>query len=393
MSYSSFSILALVIHIIINQSGLTLKKNADGDSAKVKYKYFLICTTLFYVVDIAWGFLYDLKFIPLVYADTVLFFLTMALSVFLWTRYVIAYIDKDSIFSSLLGFAGWMILLIVAAALIANIFSPVVCHCDADGVYYPNDVRYITFGSQIALFFLTAVYSLVAAVRTKGNEKRPFLTVGVSGLVMTLFIILQLFDPLLPYYAIGCLIASCLIHSFVTRYEKIDSRVELGSARQQASIDSLTGVRNYHAYSEEMKGIENDIANGALKELGIIVLDLNGLKQINDTQGHDIGDEAIKKACQIICRLFVHSPVFRIGGDEFVVLITGEDYQNRAALLGELNAISKANIETDDIVIASGMAEYNPKVDKNLSVLFRRADQRMYEAKRELKKLKSEKAE
>ena len=393
MSYSSFSILALIIHLIINQSAIAVKKGADGGSAKVRYKYFLLCTTLFYVVDIAWGFLYDLKIIPLVYADTVLFFLTMALSVLLWTRYVVAYINKDSIFSSLLGFAGWMILLIVAAALIANIFSPIVFHFAADGAYYPDNVRYITFGSQIALFFLTAVYSLVAAVRTKGNEKRPFLTVGVSGLVMTLFIILQLFDPLLPYYAIGCLIASCLIHSFVTRYEKIDSRVELGSARQQASIDSLTGVRNYHAYSEEMKRIENDIANGALKELGIIVLDLNGLKQINDTQGHDIGDEAIKKACQIICRLFVHSPVFRIGGDEFVVLITGEDYKNRAALLGELNAISKANIETDDVVIASGMAEYNPKVDKNLSVLFRRADQRMYETKRELKNLKSEKAE
>ncbi|MBQ7152615.1 MAG: GGDEF domain-containing protein [Clostridia bacterium] len=344
---------------------------------------------MFYIADIAWGFLYDLKIVPLTYADTVIFFLTMGLSVFLWTRYVIAYINKKTVFSMVLNIAGWMILVFQAAALIVNFFTPIVFRFDAEsGEYFPGNARYFMLGLQIMLYFVTAAYSLVTAVRAKGIGKRPFLTVGFSGLVMTVFIILQMYDPLLPYYTVGCLIASCLIHSFVTWYEKVDSSVELGSAIQKAYIDSMTGVRNYHAYSDEMKRIDDEIANDTLKDFGIVVLDLNGLKQINDTRGHDIGDESIKKACRIICELFAHSSVFRIGGDEFVILLGGADYENREELLGKLDAISRENVKTDDVVIASGIAEYSAGKDENLSAVFRRADQHMYEKKRELKRLK-----
>ena len=392
MFYSSFGIFALIVHAIINQSVLTAKKKSDGVTAKVRYKHFLLCMTVFYVADIAWGFLFDLKIVPLVYADTVIFFMTMAASVFLWTKYVVAYIGRRSVFSTVLQVAGWALLVFEAVALAVNFFTPVMFRFSPDGEYFPNDARYITLASQIALFFVTAVYSLAVTVKPKGKEKRPFRTICVSGLVMTLFVVLQMFYPLLPFYAVGCLIASCLIHSFVSLDEKNDRSVELGSAKKQAYTDSLTGIRNYHAYAEEMGKYEDEIEKGTLGDFGIIVLDLNGLKEINDTKGHDVGDEYIIKACRIICKIFAHSPVFRIGGDEFAVLLRGEDFMNRTALLGELNATSRANVETGDVVIAAGMAEYDEE-DGNISATFRRADQAMYEIKRELKQVKTEKAE
>ena len=392
MNYSSFGILALIIHLIINQDHLSIKKSGSGVTSKIRYKYYLVSMTLFYLADIAWGLLFDIKIVPIVYADTVIFFLTMVASVFLWTRFVIAYINKKPFFGKVLNVMGWAILVFEIVALIVNFFYPVVFRFDPNGEYFPGEARYVTLGSQITLFFVTAVYSLVEAVKGKGNERRPFTVVGLSGLVMTIFVILQTFYPLSPYYSVGCLIAACLIHSFVTRYEKIDRNVELGSAKKQAYIDKLTNVWNYNAYSDKMKEYENEIENGTVDEFGIVVLDLNGLKQINDSRGHDVGDKFIVTTSRIISDLFANSNVYRIGGDEFVVLLRGEDYKNRAALIGRLKEISKENLKKDDAVIALGMAEYDKDNDKNLSSVFRRADQAMYETKSELKRFKAEDA-
>jgi GGDEF domain-containing protein len=54
------------------------------------------------------------------------------------------------------------------------------------------------------------------------------------------------------------------------------------------------------------------------------MFDLNDLKHINDRYGHERGDEYIVNCCRLICQVFKHSPVFRIGGDEFVALLRGE---------------------------------------------------------------------
>jgi len=61
---------------------------------------------------------------------------------------------------------------------------------------------------------------------------------------------------------------------------------------------------------------------GEAPEFGVIGCDVNGLKKINDTLGHKAGDEYICAACKMLCEYFKHSPVFRIGGDEFVVILT-----------------------------------------------------------------------
>lgn len=61
-------------------------------------------------------------------------------------------------------------------------------------------------------------------------------------------------------------------------------------------------------------------------EFALLVADVNGLKEANDALGHESGDQLIKNTSRCICKIFEHSPVFRIGGDEFVVILTGEDY-------------------------------------------------------------------
>lgn len=79
--------------------------------------------------------------------------------------------------------------------------------------------------------------------------------------------------------------------------------------------DPLTGVKNKTAYQEAERQMEERMRTGQ-PEFAVVVMDINGLKTVNDTCGHDFGDILIIDACKLICRTFKRSPVYRIGGDE-----------------------------------------------------------------------------
>ena len=91
----------------------------------------------------------------------------------------------------------------------------------------------------------------------------------------------------------------------------------------------------------------------------------------------------------LICRTFHHSPVFRIGGDEFVVVLKNEDYDNREKLLSGMKRQVEENIRSGEgAVVASGMAAYRPGEDQLVEDVFNRADSQMYEDKTHLKEMK-----
>lgn len=89
----------------------------------------------------------------------------------------------------------------------------------------------------------------------------------------------------------------------------------------------------------------------------------------------------------MLCEGFKHSPVFRIGGDEFVVLVQGSDYETRDIILDGLNAIIEGNIGTDRVVASLGMADFTKDTDHTFQDVFSRADSLMYERKLRLKSL------
>ena len=97
--------------------------------------------------------------------------------------------------------------------------------------------------------------------------------------------------------------------------------------------DKLTGLRNPAAYIS--KAAELDTQNKLMNDLeyGVVIFDANFLKKINDTYGHEAGNQLIRHAARVIRRVFAHSPVYRIGGDEFAAVLQGEDYDRREELL------------------------------------------------------------
>ena len=160
---------------------------------------------------------------------------------------------------------------------------------------------------------------------------------------------------------------------------------ELSIARDLANRDALTGVKSKHAYNEMEADINAQIAGGEAKPFAVVVCDVNGLKVVNDTLGHAAGDKLIKDAAMEICNIFVHSPVFRYGGDEFVVLLRGHDYEQRAELMRILADRNREQAGNGGIIIANGVSEYVSGLDGAVSEVFARADARMYENKKQLK--------
>ncbi|SNU04520.1 diguanylate cyclase (GGDEF) domain-containing protein [Lachnospiraceae bacterium] len=163
----------------------------------------------------------------------------------------------------------------------------------------------------------------------------------------------------------------------------------LSMANEMARRDGLTGTRNKTAYKEMEKELQIQIDEGDGSPFGIVICDINDLKLINDTEGHKAGDEYIKAACKMVCRIYSHSPVFRVGGDEFAVILRGQDFENREELISSLRKQVENHVNLGEgAVVASGMAEFQPLKDNTVEDVFIRADGRMYEDKTRIKERK-----
>lgn len=157
-------------------------------------------------------------------------------------------------------------------------------------------------------------------------------------------------------------------------------------------VDALTSVRNKGAYGDYIQKLQDQIDEGTVPvEFAIGVFDCDNLKLINDTYGHDKGDAYLKTASQLICRIYKHSPVFRIGGDEFAVILQNDDYRNRDDLIIQFREsrdklCEAAENEWEQVNVTMGLAVYDPDAEDMVIDVARSADQQMYENKRVRKK-------
>lgn len=403
MSYSIIGIIAILVHLIINRDMLWhYSENTDIPAYK-EYRDYILGMLFFCVTDVLWGFLNDLKLIGPLYAVTVVFFITMMLGFLLWTRYVAAYMEgqKSSAFKRFLTITGIVLFCCEIAILTVNFFIPIQFYFDENGGYHAGGARYATLALQVIIFLLTSIYTFVTKAPTAHATKQLRRSVGFFGILMAALIITQIFYPMLPLYSIGYLLSSCMLHSFVVEEEKAEYRnsleemlrrtrqqsLELGDAKRKIYTDPLTGVGSKQAYIEDTEELHRRIRSGTVEDFAVIVFDINDLKEINDTMGHDTGDVYIYTASMLISEFFSRSPVYRIGGDEFVVILEGEPYDNRKEQLSSFDCQIENNLRTGKVVISSGMSEYRKGEDKRYRDVFERADLQMYRRKRALKEM------
>lgn len=165
-----------------------------------------------------------------------------------------------------------------------------------------------------------------------------------------------------------------------------DEILQTKALKQERDYDGLTKVRNRKAFERAMENY-NEQRNPEMK-LGFIMCDLNELKQVNDKLGHDKGDEYIRFCTGAISSAFPKQQVFRIGGDEFAVILQDISSEEVAeGLDGLRKKMEEYVVEDLGTGIAAGYAFYNREQDDRLEEVMVRADSEMYAYKKRMKEI------
>ena len=197
----------------------------------------------------------------------------------------------------------------------------------------------------------------------------------------------NLFIVMTVIAAVLLVILILLLRSIRAEKKVLEEEHLVSDLNKRVYVDALTSVRNKGAYDDYILGLQERLEREGEKDFAIGVFDCDDLKAINDEFGHDKGNVYLKAASHLICRVFQHSPVFRIGGDEFAVILQNEDYQNREELIKKFAAMreeisASAENKWDEVHVALGIAVYDPENDHSVNDTVRRADKLMYENKR-----------
>ena len=245
MTYSIIGILAAIILLITNRDILWMTKGSTASRTQRLYRGFLLSVLGYYITDALWGILDAWQLTSLQFADTTLYFVAMAAAVLLWTQYVVVYLESDTSFSTLLRYAGWTFFAFEIIAVIINIFYPVMFWFDESGAYHAASLRYVTLGVQIIMFLMTSFYTLRLTARSEGKVRLRNMTIGLFGIAMIVLIVFQIRYPLWPFYAMGYMVGTCLLHSFVVEDEKEENRRELEESlqREKAQKQELSESR------------------------------------------------------------------------------------------------------------------------------------------------------
>ena len=175
-----------------------------------------------------------------------------------------------------------------------------------------------------------------------------------------------------------------LASSFNYMSEKLDRNMR--KIEEIAYQDSLTNVKNKTAYFKEIETLKEEISQGNA-EFALVMVDINELKYTNDHFGHEAGDENISLTARAIGRIFVHSKIYRVGGDEFVIIAQGDDLANLSDRLQSMKAITKRRDPKKSDVPTTVSVSYGYSVcrkgdSREYADIFREADSNMYNQKK-----------
>lgn len=398
MLYSCVSLGALLTLFIGHFDVVFNRGSASKIPAYKHYRIFILSIACFYLVDVLWGVFDFIQNDTALYVISDIYYLLIAVTVFCWTLYVTKYLEERSSINHVIIILGSAFLLFAIIVLIVNIFNPIFFEINENNfkVHY---IRYLFYSVQILMHSLAMGYIFFNAKNKPYELKVRYLCMSAFSFIMMVAIVLQAWFPFYPIYGLGCEVGIVLSKSFVINAEKREAELSLNdanrivrlqtaalnTAKELAYTDALTGAKSKHAYVELEEEIDLKIREDKINEFALAIFDLNDLKVINDTLGHETGDRYLIESVELIRYYFPDEEIYRFGGDEFVILLEGNEYKKRYELLDKFNAVVKENKTKDKPVIATGVSEFIKGKDNTLRAVFIRADERMYANKRMLK--------
>ena len=171
-----------------------------------------------------------------------------------------------------------------------------------------------------------------------------------------------------------------------------DLKLRIEYINELANTDALSNMRNKRAFDTAVEELDATLLQKPDTNFGVVMFDLNGLKQVNDSFGHEHGDEYIRIAASHIKDVFFEVVVYRVGGDEFVAILDTRVLHKIDKLTKKLQGVlfdyNRTHPELpQDVSIAIGYAAYDKNTDQCFADVYRRADMKMYEDKKQSKEL------
>ena len=290
--YSVFSIVAIAIHLIINFNLLFGRRPSTANGSR--YRGFLFGVLAYYIADATWGILAGLGWNDALYVETVFFFLSLVVFVFMWSRFAITYLGLGKWPTRLLSWFGYALLAFNLVALAANPFNNCFYYFDAVGNYKTGYIRDPAFVFLVAYIVLISAFVLARAIGSRDAIRRRSMMVFMCCVTLGAAIVLQVAWTLTPFTALGCLISICFFHVFVIQDEQAEKHaVELENALARAraaeksrsaffsivSHDIRTPLNAILGYSELLQGglksqAEKDEALKSIRLSGTTLLQL-----------------------------------------------------------------------------------------------------------------------
>ena len=291
-SYSTFSLVAIAIHVLINFNLLTGRWGITAHGAR--YRAFLVGVLAYYVTDGLWGIVAGLGWNGALYADTIFFFLSLVAFVLLWGRFVVAYLELGGWPARILGWSGAALLAFNAVALVANPFNHCFFHIDAEGVYQTGWARDPAFYLLVAYMLLLAGFVYAKALVSREAVRRRGMMVAMFCILQAASNMLQVLWPLTPFTALGCLVGCCFLQVFLVADEQtakhlaaLEKALERARAAEKArsmffsivSHDIRTPLNAILGYTELLQvGLwnqaERDAALESIRASGTTLLEL-----------------------------------------------------------------------------------------------------------------------
>lgn len=213
-----------------------------------------------------------------------------------------------------------------------------------------------------------------------------YLVRPLEAITFTLVTVAALIPSLLgdtdSHSTLTILVTIVVMSSFAFAFSLVTNR-QREKLIQLATKDPLTGAGNRRHLDNKLNEIVNDYQRTATSA-AMLLLDLDHLKKVNDSHGHVVGDQILKRITEIInIRIRVTDNLYRIGGDEFVVILEGQTIDHAAHLAEQLRTLVEANelIAGQPVTVSVGIAEL--KANESAEDWLHRADEALYGAKRD----------
>lgn len=273
---------------------------------------------------------------------------------------------------------------------IVSLFTGIIFYIDLNGTYQRGDYYWI----YLLFCGISFAYILIAFIQIGIRSKiRNLVNIILIACITIIGQVANAIDGNINSgYSSICVTATLLYICLQNIFRHIMLE-KINIEKHISSHDALTKVMSRLSYDEKIKEIDREISESPSGiKFAVCECDLNNLKVINDSFGHDTGDTYIINCCKVICNFFKHSPVYRIGGDEFVAILRTDDYDNLEEIKISLLDFNLAEIKktlplAEKKSFAAGFAIFNPQHDKSFADVIKRADIEMYENKKMLKSL------